>query len=274
MPGVSRPASRFYEFFAGGGMARLGLRPDRWRCAFSNEWSQKKAQSYQANFAPAEELHVADIRSLQTADLPDRADLAWASFPCQDLSLAGAGAGLRGERSGTFFAFYDLMRALAAEDRRVPALVIENVVGLLSLRGGADFAELARLLGEAGYRTGALVVDAALFLPQSRPRLFVIAVDRAASIPPELLCAGPEGAFHGRALLQACAALDEASARDWIWWNLPLPQTPPLSLADMLDGPQQVLHSAWQEESATQRLLQQMSPVNQSKLAAARDGRV
>jgi DNA (cytosine-5)-methyltransferase 1 len=42
------------------------------------------------------------VGKLKTSDLPGFADLAWASFPCQDLSLAGGGAGLRGDRSGTF----------------------------------------------------------------------------------------------------------------------------------------------------------------------------
>jgi DNA (cytosine-5)-methyltransferase 1 len=37
------------------------------------------------------------VGELSLSDLPGIADLAWASFPCQDLSLAGGGAGLKGE---------------------------------------------------------------------------------------------------------------------------------------------------------------------------------
>ena len=77
----------FYEFFAGGGMARSGLGP-RWRCLFANDVDDKKASCYRANF-PGNELIVADVASLKLSDIPDVADLAWASFPCQDLSLAG-----------------------------------------------------------------------------------------------------------------------------------------------------------------------------------------
>jgi len=52
-------APTFYEFFAGGGMARLGLGSD-WRCAFANEWCEKKATSYRAYFG-GDELKVEDV---------------------------------------------------------------------------------------------------------------------------------------------------------------------------------------------------------------------
>ena len=91
-------AFTFYEFFCGGGMARAGLGL-RWRCAFANDFNREKAKTYVANWGAAE-LKVADVTTLEARDLPGRADLAWASFPCQDLSLAGLGAGLNGERSG------------------------------------------------------------------------------------------------------------------------------------------------------------------------------
>src|SRR5689334_6863982 len=94
----------WYEFFAGGGMARLGM-GERWRCVFANDSCPKEAAAYRAYFGPSPELKVEDVAKLSTSDLPGRADLVWASFPCQDLSLAGSGAGLLGSRSGTFWAF-------------------------------------------------------------------------------------------------------------------------------------------------------------------------
>jgi DNA (cytosine-5)-methyltransferase 1 len=102
----------YYEFFAGGGMARLGL-GDAWKCVFANDIDGQKAASYRANFDNAPELKVGDISSLSVSDLPGRADLAWASFPCQDLSLAGNGHGLTGRRSGLFWDFGDLFGACA-----------------------------------------------------------------------------------------------------------------------------------------------------------------
>ncbi len=76
-----------------------------------------KAAAYRAFFGPSPELAVGDVGRLETSDLPGHADLAWASFPCQDLSLAGNGEGLKGERSGTFWSFWRLMRGLRAEGR-------------------------------------------------------------------------------------------------------------------------------------------------------------
>ena len=106
----------FYEFFCGGGMARAGLGPE-WRCLFANDIDARKGAAYVANWG-SEELRVADVASLSVGELPGQADLAWASFPCQDLSLAGVGAGLDGARSGAFWAFCLTIRALVGIDAR------------------------------------------------------------------------------------------------------------------------------------------------------------
>lgn len=74
----------FYEFFAGGGMARAGLGSD-WTCLFANDFDFKKSATYNLNWGGGV-LKTADIRQIEAADLPGYADLAWASFPCQDLS--------------------------------------------------------------------------------------------------------------------------------------------------------------------------------------------
>ncbi|MDP8916065.1 MAG: DNA cytosine methyltransferase, partial [Pseudomonadota bacterium] len=169
---MSRPFT-FYEFFAGGGMARLGLGAG-WECLFANDFDPGKAAAYRANFGGAH-LSTADIHSLGAADLPGRADLAWASSPCQDFSLAGARAGLGGSRSSALLGFLELMGELARKGRAPRMLVIENVTGLLSARGGADFAALRRSLAELGYAASAVTLDASAFLPQSRPRVFVVA---------------------------------------------------------------------------------------------------
>src|SRR5262245_51726078 len=104
-----------YEFFAGGGLARLGLEGD-FTCAFANDIDPQKAAAYAAAFGPDLFRH-GDIWALTAADLPGRAALAWASFPCQDLSLAGARGGLDAPRSGTFWGFHRLIETLVREDR-------------------------------------------------------------------------------------------------------------------------------------------------------------
>src|ERR1035441_1559761 len=104
----------FYEFFAGGGMASLGLGKS-WTCTFANDIDERKAVSYRYRFG-SDHFHLQDVGLLTTKDIPGHATLAWASFPCQDLSLAGNGKGLNGKRSGTFRPFWNLMQGLPASD--------------------------------------------------------------------------------------------------------------------------------------------------------------
>ena len=98
-------------------MARAEL-GDAWRCLFANDFDPRKARAYADNWG-AEELRLADVASLRPADLPGRADLAWASFPCQDLSLAGAGAGLSGSRSSAFWGFHVCCAPFATKAARL-----------------------------------------------------------------------------------------------------------------------------------------------------------
>lgn len=248
----------FLEFFAGGGMARIGL-GGGWTCAFANDFDPVKAATYRANFADAEtHFHEGDVFALAADDLP-AADLAWASSPCQDFSLAGTRAGLAGGRSSAFFGFWTLMRALSAEGRAPPVIVIENVVGLLTSHGGADFTALCRALGEEGYGFGALEIDAAAFVPQSRPRVFVVAT--------RLSAAGLEGesAFHTRAVREAAARLP-ADLRDrWIWWGVPGPSARNADLAVLLEPDADV---AWHAPERTRSLLALMSPAHREAVAA------
>ena len=173
-PPTLRPG--FYEFFCGGGMARAGLGdglalPVRQRFR-SRQGARLRRQLGRGGVAPGRRGDA------DGADLPGRAELAWASFPCQDLSLAGAGAGLSGARSAAFWGFHALMRALAREDRAPRLIVLENVLRPVARpTAAAIFVALCRAVGELGYRFGALTIDAAHFMPQSRPRLFVVALD-------------------------------------------------------------------------------------------------
>jgi DNA (cytosine-5)-methyltransferase 1 len=258
---MSRPAPfTSFEFFAGGGMARAGLGAG-WRCLFANDFDAAKARSYRANWGDGD-LREGDVWDLNPADLPGAADLAWASSPCQDLSLAGARAGLTGGRSSAFWGFWKLMQGLGAEGRLPRVIVLENVAGLLTSHRGADFAAVCKAFGEAGYDFGAVEVDAARFLPQSRPRVFVIAVrDGAAQA-----AAGP-GAFHGRAVQAAQAALPADLKARWRWWRLIEPPAPNRRLVDLLEPDAAV---TWRSDDQTQKLLDQLSPLHRRRLDAAR----
>jgi len=252
----------FYEFFAGGGMARLGLGA-RWQCLFANEWSAKKAAAYGARFGSGG-LRVCDVATLTAAELPGCADLVWASFPCQDLSLAGNGAGLAGARSGTFRPFWRLIEELARDGRAPRTVVLENVVGAITSHGGRDFAEILGCMAATGYSYGPLVLDAVEFVPQSRPRLFVVATLRGGGPRGE----GPAYA-HSRALVEAYEALPAKLRRRWIWWALEAPGPRRIALANCIEdaGP-------WHEAAYTARLLSLMAPLHRRKVERAqRDGR-
>jgi DNA (cytosine-5)-methyltransferase 1 len=257
----------FYEFFAGGGMARAGLGAG-WHCAFANDFDGKKGLTYQDNWGTGGELSVADIRALTVDHLPGSVDLAWGSFPCQDLSLAGVGAGLRGARSGTFYPFWDLMKGLAADGRGPKIIALENVCGALTSHKGEDFKAICETFSNAGYRYGALVVDAALFLPQSRPRLFLIGVRKDVAIDPSLLSPEPTLPFHTRSLRNAYARIGKRVAQDWLWWNVPSPALRTTAFCDIIEeNPADV---AWHTAEQTLKLLASMSPVNLAKVEAAK----
>ncbi|ACK49519.1 DNA-cytosine methyltransferase [Methylocella silvestris BL2] len=255
----------FLEFFAGGGMARAGLGPN-WTCRFANDFDARKCASYRANWG-AGELFEADVGALQPADIKTpRANLAWASFPCQDLSLAGARAGLGGARSGSFYPFWSLIEKLARERRAPDLIVLENVKGALTSHGGADFTALCACLSRAGYAFGAVIVDAALFAPQSRPRLFVIGVREHLRLPQCLAAAAPSG-WHPPAVRQAHAALPPALQRRFIWLSMPEPAPQAARLKDILEDDGEV---RWRSDAETDALLSLMNETNRQRLAAAR----
>jgi DNA (cytosine-5)-methyltransferase 1 len=257
----------FYEFFAGGGMARGGL-SDGWVCRFANDFDPRKGLTYQANWGAGGELHVGDIGALGVDHLPGQADLVWGSFPCQDLSLAGTGAGLQGERSGTFYSFWRLMNALIADKRAPKVIALENVCGTLTSHRGKDFQAICNTFAQSRYRYGALVINAALFVPQSRPRLFMIGVREDVTIDAAILAPGPIEPFHTPGLRAAVEQLSDPSSRHLLWFNLPTPPRRKTSFADIIE--EDPTGVSWHSSAETKHLLGMMSPINLAKVAAAK----
>lgn len=263
---------RYYEFFAGAGMARAGL-GDGWQCLFANDCDDLKQTSYADNWA-GEAIDKRDVALVRADDLEGLADLAWASFPCQDLSQAGAKMGIGesgGEdvtRSGAVWPFLDIIRDLGDEGRHPVLLAIENVVGLLNANGGADFRTLCAALGNVGYRFGAVVADASYFVPQSRPRVFMIAARREVPLPSALHGELPKDPWHTQILLRARASLPAAEAANWVWWA---PGDPPASkevkLTDIIDVSNDV---DWNTAEETNRLIGMMAKPQLDRLAAAK----
>lgn len=259
-------AFTFYEFFAGGGMARAGL-GDEWTCLFANDFDPKKVEAYRQNWGKAE-IRPGDIHALRTSELPGQPDLVWGSFPCQDLSLAGNGAGLNGARSEAFWGYHRIVSGMAMEGRPPKVLVLENVVGALTSNGGKDFEELFRALETIGYVYGALTMDAKRFLPQSRPRLFIVAVRKDVAIPSELIAGQPVAPWASSALTRAQEKLPSRIRKNWRWWNVPAPAVSNVGLAALIE--EEPADVRWHAREETMRFLAMMSASNREKVERAR----
>lgn len=255
----------FYEFFAGGGMARSGL-GESWDCIFANDFSEQKAKSYLANWG-GDHLTTEDINKVKSASLPGHADLAWASFPCQDLSLAGSGAGLQGSRSGTFWGFLRIIQELKSEGRKPSMIVLENVYGTLTSHEGKDFEAIAKSIAGEGYNFGAVVMDAVHFVPQSRPRVFIICVDESLAIPTETICQRASPAWHPDKVICAYNALPKRVQNKWVWWVMPEPIGPLMTLAEIVEVEPQGVR--WHTDKETQKILSMMAPLHRKKVLSA-----
>ena len=246
-------------------MARAGL-GNSWQCLFANDFDFKKCATYIDNWG-LDGFKTGDVGKLEIDDIPGYADLAWASFPCQDLSLAGMGAGLRGERSGTFWPFWSLMKRLRQVGRGPRLIVLENVCGTLTSHNGKDFVAIAKALSGEKYRFGAVVMNARDFVPQSRPRLFIIATADAGSIP-ETLLDPTDGAGFSAALRKAYDRLPSDVKENWVWWKVPQAPQRKRIFADLLEDNPGSVH--WNSDEETAALLSHMSPINLEKVAVAK----
>jgi DNA (cytosine-5)-methyltransferase 1 len=260
-------AYRFLEFFAGGGMARAGLGA-RWHCELANDIDPRKAASYAKNHGAGGELAVGDVAALSPERRHYDADLAWASFPCQDLSLAGNGAGLGGARSGSFWGFWKFISALHASGRHPKIIAIENVAGLLASHNGAGLLQIVRACESIGYEVGADIIDAEAFVPQSRPRLFILAVRKELET-----AAGRRFDPSARRAGKTLRTLPDAIRPYWRRWFIPAPAGERQALAEIVErSPSGV---DWHTPKETQRLIALMNEANRQKLkvAQARGGR-
>ena len=170
MRGLSqRP--RVAEFFAGIGLLREGLEAEGFKVVFANDVDETKRRVYEAN-SDSVQFVLSDIKTLSGSDVPD-VELAVASFPCTDVSVAGGRAGFRGKNSGLVREFLRVVKEMRSRQPHV--IVLENVLGFATSSNGDDLRVTVQMLNELGYVCDIIVLDAARFVPQSRPRIFVIA---------------------------------------------------------------------------------------------------
>lgn len=251
--GRVREACDFFpvtEFFAGSGLVTEALK-DSFNVVWANDICPRKAAVYVANHGNSH-FHLGSIHTVRGADLPN-AVLSWASFPCQDLSLAGKIVGIHSERSGLV---WEWLRVLDECENLPPVLVAENVVGLVSSHEGQNYLRLHEALSARGYAVGAVMLDAVNWVPQSRPRVFVIAISNRIAIPDALRQLEP-GWCHTDAIRSVAAKCP----RNWVWWRMHKPQRRPKGLSDILEWDAPV-----DDASRRDRLLGMISPAHKKKL--------
>lgn len=225
---------KFAEFFAGIGLVRLGLEHAGWTCVYANDLSAAKADIYRRNFGDTD-LVVKDIAAVSASELPTF-DVATASFPCQDLSLAGKREGLAGSRSGTFREFVRLLQGLHALGREPRGIVIENVAGLLTSHSGRDLGVILEALTSLGYAVDLLVINAARFVPQSRVRVFIVGIKGVNVTLPGTVFASAALEHELRGVPVRNVVLKNPGVR-WGFLNLPcIPARTGRSLADILEN--------------------------------------
>lgn len=247
------------EFFAGIGLVRAALADAGIAVRWANDIEPVKAKMYAANFG-ADDYVIGDVRSIKGSDLPP-IDLATASFPCTDLSLAGWRRGLAGSQSGMFWEFARILDEMGNERPR--ALLLENVPGFATSRGGRDLHDAIERLNQLGYSGDVFQVDARHFVPQSRPRLFIVALQ----VPVGERLVRPDGVRH-RHIVEF--ALDNPHL-DLHSLPLRLPPADRRTLADVVEHIP-VDSDEWWDELRGEQFCSSLSPLQAERLNQLRKG--
>lgn len=242
------------EFFAGIGLARAGMSEAGIKTIWANDWDTSKFEMYTQQWSSTHFVH-ADVFTVDGTEVPN-ADIAWSSSPCTDLSLAGKRSGISGTESSAFFGFINVLEGMG--DRRPKVVLLENVVGLASSHGGDDLRAALKAFNELGYAVDAITIDARRFIPQSRPRLFIL----AASNP-------IDGGTH-----------DTALRPDWLAWvhkdpgirsfKFPFPAIPELLTSGFTNEIEAMEYndSRWWPQSRVDSFLQSMSETQRTRVDA------
>ena len=256
----------FADFFSGIGLFRLGMEQAGWSCSYSVDYDSKKRAMYDGHFRDAESHYaLTDVNVVNASDVPG-VTLIHASFPCTDLSLAGARRGLAGKQSSALWAFTRLLRDMGS--RRPLIVTLENVPGFLTSHNGQDFYEALRELDDLGYDVDALLINASHFVPQSRLRLFVVAVERGYRVV---------SPFRNERVMSQCfyrrnklaQFIRSHPALPWNLRDLPGPPRRLMALNDVVD----IDNKDWWEAERTEYLVEQMSDLHRNKVRVMTGGR-
>jgi DNA (cytosine-5)-methyltransferase 1 len=225
------------DFFAGSGLVTEALSP-YFKVVWANDISSRKAMTYTANHGGSHFIFD-DIKNVKGNALP-LTTLAWASFPCQDLSLAGKINGIYAHRSGLV---WEWLRVIDELGELPPILVAENVLGLVASNSGSHYTALHNALVERGYNVGPLLLDAKNFLPQSRPRIFVVAAKKDIPIDgfyvDDVTWAQTSKQFRGLS----------RQLNNWVYWKIKEPRPQIITLENCIEKDAPFPKIEWQEHN-------------------------
>lgn len=189
----------FLDLFAGIGGFRRGMELAGHKCIGFCEWDKFARASYISMHCITEkqreylstldlkqrqkeilkdeylngEWGAVDIRTV-TGDSVPRADCWCFGAPCQDFSIAGKRAGLKGDRSSLVREVFRILNEIR-EENRPEWLIYENVKGMLSSNRGFDFLSILIEMGERGYDIEWQLLNSKDFgVPQNRERVYTV----------------------------------------------------------------------------------------------------
>lgn len=252
---------RAAEFFAGIGLVGLALERAGLSVAWANDIEPVKAKVYEENL-DGSRFRLGDIRDVSGRSIP-LVDLATASFPCTDLSLAGNRKGLGGEQSGMFWEFARVLREM--QRRRPRVVLLENVPGFATSHEGADIRSALIELNRLGYSCDVFQIDAARFLAQSRARMFIVGV-RSRRVP-KPAARGADWARPSNVERVYAANSDLRLHRAAI----PLPPSHRLQLADAVER-LPVSSPQWWDERRASLFVDSLSPLHAERLTSLAGG--
>jgi DNA (cytosine-5)-methyltransferase 1 len=197
-----------------------------WTCVLANDIDHVKVQNYSQNF-PSTPIIQQDIRDVTTDSIPD-ALLATASFPCIDLSQAGGRQGISGQHSSLVWSFLAHIAKMRNQGRPPAFLFLENVAGLLTLHNGESIDRLMHEIADLGYSLDLVQVDARHFVPQTRNRVFIIAV-----LGHQNTSGGEMPDTHIRRY-KVHHVFERNRDLPWLFFDFPDPPVVDISLADVL----------------------------------------
>ena len=259
----------FAEFFAGVGLVREGLSISNWSCIWSNDISQDKKETYIENFGE-DDFWLGDIWdvAINPDVIPNNTFLYTASFPCTDLSVAGGRAGLAGTESGTLNALIEILRKKKKSNTSPKVVLLENVKGFLTSHNGKDVEQTVKYLSDLGYFIDIIELDAIDFSAQSRPRVFLIAVEKNLAKKTMKIKNGIQIFDHWWAHFESKPNLRSEKIKNiilrneclnWALFDIESPKTSSARLADIIETDLPDNSELWWPEDRQSHLFEQMS---------------